>query len=69
MAVNVFSTSVNNDNMSRHDMLSWVNVSLQMDYSKIEHLCSGAKIVYQGAMFILPTSYTGYVVIWIGVFA
>ncbi|CAL8367187.1 unnamed protein product [Lota lota] len=42
MAVNVFSTSLNNDNMSRHEMLSWVNVSLQMNYSKIEHLCSGA---------------------------
>ncbi|CAL8256451.1 unnamed protein product [Gadus morhua 'NCC'] len=42
MAVNVFSTSLNNDNMSRHELLSWVNVSLQMNYSKIEHLCSGA---------------------------
>lgn len=42
MAVNVHSTSVNSDNMSRNDMLSWVNLSLQMNYSKIEHLCSGA---------------------------
>ena len=67
MAVNVFSTSVNNDNLSRHDMLSWVNVSLQMNYSKIEHLCSGAIIVLPRShnILILPTGCTGCV--WIGV--
>ncbi|KAM4610111.1 microtubule-associated protein RP/EB family member 1-like isoform 2-T2 [Polymixia lowei] len=40
MAVNVYSTSVTIDNLSRHDMLSWINESLQMNYSKIEQLCS-----------------------------
>lgn len=42
MAVNVYSTSMNVDNLSRHDMLAWVNDSLQLTYTKIEQLCSGA---------------------------
>lgn len=41
MAVNVYSTSVTNENLSRHDMLAWVNDSLQLSYTKIEQLCSG----------------------------
>ena len=41
MAVNVHSTSVTNENLSRHDMLAWVNDSLQLIYTKIEQLCSG----------------------------
>ncbi|MED6242207.1 Microtubule-associated protein RP/EB member 3 [Ataeniobius toweri] len=42
MAVNVYSTSMNAENLSRHDMLAWVNDSLQLTYTKIEQLCSGA---------------------------
>ncbi|XP_061682860.1 microtubule-associated protein RP/EB family member 1-like [Syngnathoides biaculeatus] len=42
MAVNVYSTSVTSDNLSRHDMLVWINDSLQMNLTKIEMLCSGA---------------------------
>ncbi|XP_028905239.1 microtubule-associated protein RP/EB family member 1 isoform X2 [Ornithorhynchus anatinus] len=42
MAVNVYSTSVTSDNLSRHDMLAWINESLQLVLTKIEHLCSGA---------------------------
>lgn len=42
MAVNVYSTSVTSDNLSRHDMLAWINESLQMNFTKIELLCSGA---------------------------
>ncbi|KAK9534088.1 hypothetical protein VZT92_009159 [Zoarces viviparus] len=42
MAVNVYSTSVSIDNLSRHDMLAWVNDSLHLTYTKIEQLCSGA---------------------------
>ncbi|KAG1933034.1 microtubule-associated protein RP/EB family member 1a isoform X1 [Pimephales promelas] len=42
MAVNVFSTSVTSENLSRHDMLTWINESLQMNHAKIEQLCSGA---------------------------
>ncbi|ROL18725.1 Microtubule-associated protein RP/EB family member 3 [Anabarilius grahami] len=42
MAVNVYSTSVTIENLSRHDMLAWMNDSLQLTYTKIEQLCSGA---------------------------
>ncbi|KAI4884076.1 hypothetical protein NFI96_030673, partial [Prochilodus magdalenae] len=42
MAVNVFSTSVTSDNLSRHDMLTWINNSLHMNHAKIEQLSSGA---------------------------
>lgn len=41
MAVNVYSTNVTTDNLSRHDMLSWVNDCLQSQFSKIEELCTG----------------------------
>ena len=41
MAVNVYATSVSIDNLSRHDMLAWVNDSLHLTYTKIEQLCSG----------------------------
>ncbi|GAB1287072.1 Microtubule-associated protein RP/EB family member 1 [Apodemus speciosus] len=40
MAVNVYSTSVTSDNLSRHDMLAWINESLQLNLTKIEQLCS-----------------------------
>ncbi|XP_010866671.1 microtubule-associated protein RP/EB family member 3b isoform X3 [Esox lucius] len=42
MAVNVFSISSAVENLSRHEMLTWVNDSLQLSYTKIEQLCSGA---------------------------
>jgi len=42
MAVNVYNTSVTNENLSRHEMLAWVNDCLQTRYSKVEELCSGA---------------------------
>lgn len=41
MAVNVYSTSCTQDNLSRHDILTWVNDSLQTSYNKIEELCTG----------------------------
>ena len=40
-AVNVYSTNVTTDNLSRHEILSWVNDTLQCSYGKIEELCSG----------------------------
>jgi len=43
-AVNVYSTNVTTDNLSRHDILSWVNNTLQCSYRKIEELCSGMLI-------------------------
>lgn len=39
--VNVYQTSATSENMSRHDMLNWVNESLDADYKKVEELCSG----------------------------
>lgn len=41
-AVNVYATNVTTENLSRHDMLSWVNNSLQSNFTKIEELCTGA---------------------------
>lgn len=42
MAVNVYSTNVTTENLSRHDMLAWVNDCLQSSFGKIEELCTGA---------------------------
>uniref|UniRef100_A0A023F776 Microtubule-associated protein RP/EB family member 1 n=2 Tax=Triatoma infestans TaxID=30076 RepID=A0A023F776_TRIIF len=42
MAVNVYSTNVTTENLSRHEMLAWVNDCLQSSYTKIEELCTGA---------------------------
>lgn len=42
MAVNVYSTNVTSDNLSRHDMLAWVNDCLHSQFAKIEELCTGA---------------------------
>ncbi|XP_011453662.3 microtubule-associated protein RP/EB family member 1 isoform X1 [Magallana gigas] len=42
MAVNVYSTNNQADNLSRHDILAWVNDSIHTNYGKIEELCSGA---------------------------
>ncbi|KAJ0036198.1 hypothetical protein NQD34_004875 [Periophthalmus magnuspinnatus] len=42
MAVNVYATSVTSENLSRHDMLEWINTALQMNLTKIEQLCTGA---------------------------
>jgi len=40
--VNVYATSATSENLSRHEMLNWVNDCLQSNYKKIEELCSGA---------------------------
>ena len=42
MAVNVALTSATSDNLSRHDMIQWINGSLSTSYKKIEELASGA---------------------------
>lgn len=39
---NVYATSATSDNISRHEMLNWVNDSLQAEYKKIEELSNGA---------------------------
>lgn len=40
--VNVHATSSTSDNLSRHEMLNWVNDSLLSEYKKIEELSNGA---------------------------
>ncbi|XP_020815457.1 microtubule-associated protein RP/EB family member 1-like [Drosophila serrata] len=42
MVVNVYSTNVTTENLSRHEMLAWVNDCLKSNFSKIEELCTGA---------------------------
>jgi len=42
MAVNVFNTGATSDNLSRHEMLQWINDSLTSNFNKIEQMCSGA---------------------------
>ncbi|GFO18820.1 microtubule-associated protein, rp/eb family, member 3a [Plakobranchus ocellatus] len=42
MAVNVHNTNASENNLSRHDMLAWINDTLQTSYTKIEELSSGA---------------------------
>ena len=39
--INVFN-SVTTQNLSRHELLAWVNGSLTSQLTKIEHLCTGA---------------------------
>ncbi|KAK4474786.1 hypothetical protein MN116_001906 [Schistosoma mekongi] len=41
-AVNVHSTSQMTDNLSRNEILQWVNHCLDSCYSKVEELCTGA---------------------------
>ncbi|CAF1032533.1 unnamed protein product, partial [Didymodactylos carnosus] len=41
-AVNVYHTSVTTDNLSRHDILQWINNALDANYIKVEDLCTGA---------------------------
>ncbi|CAK9297368.1 unnamed protein product [Gordionus sp. m RMFG-2023] len=39
-AINVYATSCTTDNLSRHEMLTWVNECIQSHFIKIEQLCS-----------------------------
>lgn len=42
MAVNVYSTSVTTENMSRHEIIGWINQTLCTNLNKIEELCTGS---------------------------
>lgn len=42
MAVNVYSTSVTSENLSRHDLLGWINDTLKTNMLKVEELCTGS---------------------------
>ncbi|KAL5963081.1 Microtubule-associated protein RP/EB family member 3 [Taenia solium] len=41
-ATNVYSTNQTADNLSRHDILNWINTCLECNFAKIEELCTGA---------------------------
>lgn len=64
MAVNVYNTSVTADNLSRHDMLAWVNDTLQANFGKIEDLCTGAAycqfmdMLFPGALILKRVKWT-----------
>jgi RP/EB family microtubule-associated protein len=45
-AVNVYHTSLTTDNLSRNDILQWVNTALATNYTKIEDLCTGNFRIY-----------------------
>ncbi|CAN8030689.1 unnamed protein product, partial [Ixodes persulcatus] len=42
LCVNVSTTNSATENLSRYDMINWVNDCLRTRYTKIEELCSGA---------------------------
>eukprot|EP00037_Helgoeca_nana_P013681 m.126179 g.126179 ORF g.126179 m.126179 type:complete len:272 (+) comp22173_c0_seq2:22-837(+) len=41
-AINVYSTNVSANQISRNDLVEWVNGDLQLNYTKVENLCSAA---------------------------
>uniref|UniRef100_A0A0N8BXY2 Putative Microtubule-associated protein RP/EB family member n=1 Tax=Daphnia magna TaxID=35525 RepID=A0A0N8BXY2_9CRUS len=63
MAVNVYSTSVTTENLSRHDMLAWVNDCLMSNLTKIEEMCTGAAycqfmdMLFPGSMMVKKVKY------------
>lgn len=48
MAVNVFNTGCTTENLSRNELMDWVNGSLQTNYNSIEQLGSGKENEYFG---------------------
>lgn len=40
-AVNVYFTSVTTENLSRNDILQWINTALAANFTKVEDLSSG----------------------------
>jgi RP/EB family microtubule-associated protein len=54
MAVNVYSTSITQETMSRHDIIAWVNDIVSLNYTKVEQLCSGKRSPFK----YLPEMFT-----------
>ncbi|KIH68341.1 hypothetical protein ANCDUO_01330, partial [Ancylostoma duodenale] len=42
MVTNVYVSAVTQDNISRHELLAWVNSSIKANFSKIEEMSTGA---------------------------
>ena len=63
MAVNVFNTGATTENLSRHEMLTWINDSLQTNFTKVEQMCSGINFSFYDSLpnflfFPLPHFFT-----------
>lgn len=61
MAVNVYSTSITQETMSRHDITAWVNDILCLNYTKVEQLSSGENLLkcdfsFSNVLLLLLTS-------------
>lgn len=39
----MFNTASTSENLSRHDLIQWMNDSLEMKYTRVEELCSGER--------------------------
>ena len=69
-AVNVYSTSVTTDNLSRHDMLAWINDCLASKYTKIEEMCTGSAycqfmdMLFPGKYLILKHLFSNFCIIF-----
>ncbi len=50
-AVNVYHTSVTTDNLSRNDILQWINTALECNFTKVEDLCTGKMILLTEKIF------------------
>lgn len=50
---NVYATSATTENLSRNELLAWVNDCLQSEYTKIEQLNTGAAYA-QFTDFLFP---------------
>ena len=55
MAVNVYSTSITQETMSRHDIIAWVNDIVSLNYTKVEQLCSGKLLSPAGCVVVILT--------------
>lgn len=57
MAVNVYSTSITQETMSRHDITAWVNDILCLNYTKVEQLSSGenkSSLLFSSILLCFP---------------
>ena len=52
-AINVFVSAVTTDNISRNDLIDWVNSSLSLSSLKVENLCSGLARFHESGARIL----------------
>lgn len=67
MVVNVYSINNQVDNLSRYDILVWVNDSIYINYGKIEEFCLGQRIGFLCyfnwyAMIIIIECFVGMVI-------